>query len=97
LETALLKLRVAPKSAQDAIVGWQGDALKVKVTAAPESGRANAAVLKLLAKALGLPKAAVVIESGQASRDKRVRIHGLSVEKVSAQLGLGMPPKPQKR
>jgi len=91
----LLKLRVAPKSAQDAAVGWHGDALKIKVCAAPENGRANAAVVELLAKALDLPKAAVVIVSGQASRDKRVRIHGRSQDDVLAQINASL--KPQKR
>jgi uncharacterized protein len=88
LESACLKLRVAPKSAQDAIVGWHGDALKIKVRAAPENGRANAAVVKLLAETLGLPRAAIVLESGHTSRDKRVRVQGLSAEKVAERLRL---------
>jgi uncharacterized protein (TIGR00251 family) len=98
LETAALKLRVSPKAAQDAIAGWHGGALKIKVRAAPEKGRANASVVDLLAGALGVPKAAIVIESGQGSRDKRVRVHGLSAETITARLCLGdVPFKSQTR
>ncbi len=82
MESAVITLRVAPKSAQDAVAGWHGDALKVKVRAAPENGRANEAVIAVLAKALGLPRNAVVIESGQTSRNKRVRVTGISAEAV---------------
>ena len=77
MDSTLLSLRVAPKSAQDAIVGWHGVALKIKVRAVPENGRANVAVVELLAKALGVPRSAVVIEAGHAARDKRVRVQGL--------------------
>jgi len=64
MESTRLTLRVTPKSSQDAIVGWQGDALKIKVRAAPENGRANAAVIAVLAEALGLPQKSVIIECG---------------------------------
>ncbi len=86
MESTILRLRVAPKSSQDAMVGWHGGALKIKVRAAPENGRANDAVVAVLAAALSLPRNAIVMESGQASRDKRVRIIGLTEADVQARL-----------
>ena len=86
MESACLTLRVTPKSSLDAVVGWQGDALKIKVRAAPENGRANAAVVEVLAGALGLPKFAITIKSGQTSRNKRVRILGLAQVEVKKRL-----------
>ena len=88
MESTLLTLRVAPKSSQDAVVGWHGGALKIKVRAAPENGRANAAVIKLLSAALGVPQKSVVIESGETSRHKCVRIHGLALAAVQARLDI---------
>ena len=67
-------------------MGWQGDALKIKVRAAPENGRANAAVVEVLAKALGLPKSALTLESGESSRHKRVCIRGLALVDVKKRL-----------
>ncbi len=88
MESCQLTLRVAPKSAKDAVVGWHGAALKIKVRAAPEDGKANAAVIELLAETLGLPRKSVVLESGHASRDKRVRITGLSSLDVQERLNI---------
>lgn len=70
-------LKVVPRAASDDIVGWTGDVLKVRVTAPPQDGRANAAVEALLAEALGVKKRAVSIVTGHASAHKRVRIEGL--------------------
>lgn len=65
-----LPLKVIPGASSDAIVGWQGDALKLKVRAAPEKGRANKAVIALLASKLDIPAAAMSIESGHSSQRK---------------------------
>lgn len=74
----LIRLKVVPGSSRDQIVGMLGDRLKVKVAAAPEDGKANAAVCHLLAKALGLPNAAVAIESGHSRPEKVARVTGVS-------------------
>jgi uncharacterized protein (TIGR00251 family) len=66
------RIRVQPKSSQNAIVGMQGGALKLRVTAPPVEGSANKACIELLAKALGVPKSFLEITSGQASRSKTV-------------------------
>lgn len=62
--------------------------LKVRVRAAPDKGAANAAVLKLLAKSLGVPKSALALVSGQTSRVKVARIAGLPSGEVSKRLGV---------
>jgi len=67
-------------------MGWHAGALKIKVRAAPENGRANDAVLDVLAQTLNVPRALIAMESGHASRNKRVRITGLSNEAVLARL-----------
>jgi uncharacterized protein len=67
-----------PRAARDEIVGWLGGALKVRVAAAPEAGRANAAVEALLAAALGIRKSAVRIAAGHGAARKRVDIGGLA-------------------
>ncbi len=69
-----LELKVSPKASRNAIVGWRGPVLKVSVTAVPDKGKANAAVIRLLAKALGLPRSALRIERGESQREKRLVI-----------------------
>lgn len=69
-----LRLRVKPGARKTAIVGIHGGALKIAVAAAPERGKANRAVVALLAKALGLPVSAVTIASGETSQDKVAEI-----------------------
>ena len=71
---SLLRLRVHPKARKNAITGLRGDALKVSVTAPPEDGKANDAVLRLLAEALDIPLSSVELVSGAHSRDKVVEV-----------------------
>jgi uncharacterized protein (TIGR00251 family) len=71
----MLTLKVVPKASRDEIVGLLEDgALKVKVTAAPDRGKANAAVCELLAETFGVPKRNVEILRGETSHTKQVRI-----------------------
>jgi len=69
-----LHLKVVPKASRDRVVGWVGDRLKVQVTAAPERGKANDAVLDVLAAALELPRSRVRIVAGQTSPLKTVEV-----------------------
>ncbi len=69
-----LRLRVKPGARTSAIVGVHGGALKISITTAPERGRANRAVVELLADALGLPRIAVTIAAGETSQDKVAEI-----------------------
>jgi uncharacterized protein (TIGR00251 family) len=70
----MLQLRVQPKSSRSQIVGVQGDALKLKVTAPPSEGAANKACIDLLSKTLGVPKSCLEIASGLSSRSKRMLV-----------------------
>ncbi len=83
-----LRLRVKPGARKTAIVGIHGGALKVSVAALPEKGKANRAVVKLLAEALGLPPSAVTITSGETSQDKAAEI-ALDPTAVRAILDVG--------
>jgi uncharacterized protein (TIGR00251 family) len=85
-----LKLRVTPRSRADEIVGLREDgALHVRVSAAPADGKANEAVLRLLSKALGLPKGAVRLKGGASSRDKWVELDGIDAVELARRLGRG--------
>lgn len=82
-------MRAIPRASRDELAGVRDGRLLVRVTAPPLDGRANAAVCALLAKAIGVPKSAVSVVRGEASRDKRVRIAGVVDERaVRAALGL---------
>jgi uncharacterized protein len=87
--TTRLRLRVSPGSDRAEIVGRHGEAWKVRVTAPPERGRANQAVVRLLAERLGLPAGELEVVSGLASRDKVVELHGLGRAEAERRLGGG--------
>ena len=72
-----LRLRVSPGSGRAAIVGRYGDGWKVRVTEPPEHGRANDAVLRLLADALSVPRDTLTLVSGHGGRDKIIVLAGL--------------------
>lgn len=76
-ETTRLRLRVSPGAQRAAVIGRQGDAWKVRVAEAPERGRANEAVLRLLAEALTLPRTALTLVSGHGAREKIVELTGI--------------------
>ncbi len=73
-----LRLLVSPGARRTEIVGRHGDGWKVRVAAAPEGGRANQAVLKLLAERLDLPRRALSIVSGSTGREKVVQMAGIA-------------------
>ncbi len=72
-----LQLRVSPGARRAHVVGRHGDAWKVRVAAPPEGGRANAAVVRLVAETLSLPRDAVTLVSGHGARDKIIELAGL--------------------
>jgi uncharacterized protein (TIGR00251 family) len=83
-----LRLRVSPGARKTELVGRHGDAWKVRVSAPAENGRANAAVLKLLAERVGLPRRAVSLVSGHSAREKVVQVDGLDRAESERRLGL---------
>ena len=88
---ANLPVKLTPGATADRIDGWDTDAhgrpvLKVRVRARPVEGEANEALIKLLAKALGVPKSAVVLLRGGQSRTQMVGVQGLSEDELKARL-----------
>lgn len=81
-----LRLRVAPGAARPGIVGRHGDGWKVRVAAPPEDGRANEAVLRLLAEALSVPRRSLTLVSGHAGRDKIVVLDGVGPAQIERRL-----------
>lgn len=89
-----LTVRLTPRGGRDAIEGFAEDGagrslLKARVAAPPIEGEANAALVKLLARALGLPRGAVRIASGETARVKIIEIDGLDEAEVRRRLGPG--------
>jgi len=82
----LLRVRVTPAAGRDGLLGWQGDLLRLSVTAPAERGRANEAALRLLADALGLPRQRLRIVRGYTSRQKVIAVEGLDEAEVRARL-----------
>jgi uncharacterized protein len=83
----VIAVKVVPRAAKDEIVGWLEGALKVRVRAPPQDGRANRALEALLAEALRLKKNAVTVAAGQSSAHKRVAIAGLTRDEIVRRLG----------
>jgi uncharacterized protein len=81
-----LRLRVMPGSARAAVVGRHGDAWKVRVTAPAERGRANEAVVSLLAESLGVRTPDVRVVAGLTARDKVVELSGVTLEEAERRL-----------
>jgi uncharacterized protein (TIGR00251 family) len=93
-----LKVRLTPRGGRDAVEGTEvladGRAvLKARVRAAPEKGSANAALEKLVAKALGVPKSDVAVVGGKTSRIKTVKVQGEPQRIAAALQALMEPPK----
>ncbi len=80
-----ISVRVIPRSSKNEIT-WEGDALKVRLTAPPVDGAANEALLKLLAERLNLPKSALHIVHGATGRQKVLQIEGLTAEELAQKL-----------
>jgi uncharacterized protein YggU (UPF0235/DUF167 family) len=81
---------VTPGARKDELAGWQGTALKVRVRAAPERGKANDAVCALIAEKLGLPLRSVLVERGHTSRGKLLLVDGLEEQEMLRRLGAPM-------
>ena len=84
--TTDIKVRAVPRSSRNQIIGVEDGVYKIKLTAPPVDGKANKALREFLAKRLGLARGSVEIVSGERSRQKSVRIHGLSLKEVSTLL-----------
>ncbi len=81
-----LAIKAIPNAPRNAVAGWLGDALKVKVHAPALEGRANDELCEFIADTLGLPKRAVTVAQGDKSRQKLLAIDGLTLDEVRARL-----------
>jgi len=84
----VLRVKAVPGAKRDAIAGPLGDRLKIRVAAPPEKGRANEAMLALLARTLGAREADLTIESGPSSPEKTVRLRNVAETTARDALGL---------
>jgi uncharacterized protein len=80
-------VRIHPRAKKNAITGKVGDALKLALTAPPVDGKANEACLEFFAKFLKVPRSSVTIAAGLTSRNKVIRVAGLTVQQVRERLG----------
>jgi hypothetical protein len=84
---ARLPVKVIAGSSRSALAGWSGGRLRVRISAVAERGKANAALIALIAKSLGLRRSAVRVAAGATSARKTLEISGLSQTLVDARLG----------
>ena len=89
-ESCTIKIRVQPKSSRNQVDGFQDGALRVRVTSAPTEGQANAAVIAILAKTLGVSKSRLEIIRGYSSRDKVVSVDTLTEQEVQRKIEVGV-------
>lgn len=83
-----LTIRVQPRAKGNEVSGWEGEALKIRLTAPPVEGKANKALVAFLAEKLGISKADVTIVTGQSGRTKIVELAGLGEDEALRRLGV---------
>jgi uncharacterized protein (TIGR00251 family) len=81
---AVFRIRVVPRASRSEAAGIQGDALKLRVTAAPSEGKANDECIRLLAEILGVKRSRVTIIAGHAARTKTVAVEGLKADRIAS-------------
>jgi len=81
-------VKLHPRAKKNAITGGVGDDLKLSLTAPPVDGKANAACIEFFAKLLKVPRSSVTIAAGATSRNKVIRVSGLTSQQVSDRLGV---------
>jgi uncharacterized protein (TIGR00251 family) len=80
-------IRVQPRASRTTLAGVQGGTLKIRLAAPPVDGEANDECVRFLARTLDVARSAVEIASGHASRNKLIRVHGLTAAQALARLG----------
>jgi len=83
---SVFMVKVSPGASGNEIKGWIGEALKVRVKASPEKGKANKELRRFLAKTLGIAPRQVAILSGNTSRDKKVSVQGMEESEIDRKL-----------
>lgn len=86
--SATVSVRVVPRSSKEGVAGCEGGVVRIRLNAPPVEGKANEALVRFLAKELGVPKGRITLVAGERGRSKIVRVAGLTREALMAALGL---------
>jgi hypothetical protein len=86
MSDTLLKLHVTPRGSKNEIIGWRDDVICIKITAPPVDGAANSAIIKFIADALGVRKSQVKLVSGEKSREKVLKIIGVTQADIKSKI-----------
>ena len=84
--SATFAVRVAPRASKEGVAGFEGGVLRIRLNAPPVEGKANEALVRFLAKELGVSRGSVTLVSGEKGRNKIVRIDGMTQEAVLSAL-----------
>lgn len=89
----MLPIKAVPNASRSEVAGWEQDALKIKLQAVPEDGKANKELLRFLSKTLKIAKSDIALDSGEKSRHKRLIISGISREEFFSKLDIEDDPQ----
>jgi len=86
--SATVSVRVVPRSSKEGVAGFEGGVVRIRLNAPPVEGKANEALVRFLAKTVGVPKSRITLVKGEKGRNKIVRVDGITREALMAALGL---------
>lgn len=86
--SATVSVRVVPRSSKEEVAGFEGGVVRIRLNAPPVEGKANEALVRFLAKTVGVPKSRITLVTGEKGRNKIVRVAGITREALMAALGL---------
>jgi len=86
--SATVSVRVVPRSSREGVAGFEGGVVRTRLHAPPVEGKANEALVRFLAKAVGVPRNRITLITGERGRSKIVRVAGVTREALLAALGL---------
>ena len=86
-----LKIHLQPGASRNEVLGFSEDVLRIRVTAPPEGGKANDAMIALVAGSLGVPKSRIELFKGRTSRNKWIAIEGMTHDELCQRLGVAKP------
>ena len=86
--SATVSVRVVPRSAKEGVAGLEGGVVRIRLNAPPVEGKANEALVRFLARAVGVPKSRITLVTGERGRSKIVRVAGVTPEALMKALGL---------
>ena len=86
--SATVSVRVVPRSSREGVAGFEGGVVRIRLNAPPVEGKGNEALVRFLAKTVGVPKSRITLVTGEKGRNKIVRVDGITREALMAALGL---------